>query len=272
MSFTVETETLRGIEIEIIHDDDAYHMNPCEDDEDMPPMLIVSSHDVHNYGLNLDPLQLMTAEDTMANWQAILEAMDGTPDEFHQAVRDRAEEERHAFPYPDDYDSVLSEMLAEGFSSLTSNGVTRSELHVYAALYRIAGVPARVSSHHGHVKGDYMDTLVVHLPKWREKVGAPEYDLTSDDEELNGDRDMRGSAQHYANWAFGDVYGYKVHDPDNEDREDSCWGFICQYGSEGWDYLLTEAREAAAALADDRDAAMAAAIQDDRPDLYQLAA
>lgn len=269
MEYIAHKETRRGMKIEIVQHD-MYGRCPMDDGDCYQPMLVAGTGIIGQAKLK-DPINYLTAEESTKKIAALLDAMDIDHAEFHQEVRDLAEENGWPFPNVEHFDDMVSERYSQLIPSVSSD-LTNDQLKLMADLYRACGIPAQVFNFHGHSKGDYLTILVVEPNDWRERVGAPERNLTSDDPEINGESDMRGTAQTYADWAFGDTYGFRVTDPTNEDREDSCYGFIGSYMSEGWNYMLSESRDAADVLADERDSEIAATIIDTRPDLYQLAA
>lgn len=67
------------------------------------------------------------------------------------------------------------------------------------------------------------------------KIAEHRPDVT--DEELEAE--LVGEVREYGHWANGECYGYIVLDPDGEETDDSCWGFI------GWDAVMEAGKEAA---------------------------
>lgn len=108
-------------------------------------------------------------------------------------------------------------------------------LDICAQLYALLDIPTWCGTVHGYSQGDWADVLVVGSPEATFSNTAPP---TADD--------LKATADLYAAWAFGDVYGYIVEKPlgcamhllaDDPDEwaevewmeVDSCWSF---YGSD----------------------------------------
>lgn len=67
----------------------------------------------------------------------------------------------------------------------------------------------------------------------------------------------------YTAWANGEAYGYVIEDADGDEVPDgSCWGFL------GYDYAMSEAREAFDHAKQAARESGAAALVESRPDLY----
>lgn len=253
MTYIAHEETHAGLKIEIMQDD--MPERPHEHFDCIAPMITISDRMVTKSkgfeaaALPLDHMDDMTA---MKNWRAIVDLIDTeTHDAVFETIIDQSEHKDRRFPYPEDFRDVLVKLFEDAQLDTISR---RDDLEKWAALYRMSNIPASVFTRYGHMKGDMAEILVVHLPEWKEKVGSPDYDLTSDDPEKNGEKDMAGSADLYAAWNYGDVYGYLITDPEDEDGDplDSCWGFYGEYMSHAWNDMIAEARNAAESIAKDR--------------------
>lgn len=92
-----------------------------------------------------------------------------------------------------------------------------------ASLYRFAGIPADTFQRNGCCQGDSVYGLIVMTPEWVESMGVP----YANRGKFNSDKcreDMRGQADDYGAWCFGDCYGFTVSDDNG--LSDSCGGFI----------------------------------------------
>jgi len=187
--------------------------------------------------------------------------MDMPHDNFREALQDHWDSCTHAAPYADPFTwrDVITEMWEQD---------TR-DLRAQAGLLNIVGVPARVFERHGYCKGDSIQILIVHEPDWCKLVGTP---ANRSDDDVKAD--MSGDADQIAAWAFGDCYGFTVTDdhPEATSDDDTCGGFWGAYGSPNYDYMIEEAKRIAEQMAAERDKALAADLEHDRPDLYQIAA
>ena len=95
----------------------------------------------------------------------------------------------------------INELIADEFHN---NLHAADQLEYAASVFRAAGIPAGVYPVSGYVQGAYADVLVVLTPEWARTVGA---DVSDPDA---AGRQMRGAANLYGAWAFGDVVGYQI--------------------------------------------------------------
>jgi hypothetical protein len=95
-------------------------------------------------------------------------------------------------------------------------------------LCKIVELPVFNYASNGYNQGDSMLVMAVATEKWRESVGVRHgdgYDCTPS---------LHCSVETYCSWAWGDVYGYTIHeiirDDDGdevyEDTNESCWGYF----------------------------------------------
>jgi hypothetical protein len=130
-------------------------------------------------------------------------------------------------------------------------------------LYTLLGWPAAALTRNGYSQGDSVDLLFVATPA---HVKACGYDPKKHDYK----KDFAGSADLYAAWVFGDVYGYAVTHTATGDDVADCGGF---YGAiHEAPYILQEAGRAMASDAtrrarDDADS-MARDMTAARPDMH----
>lgn len=88
-------------------------------------------------------------------------------------------------------------------------------------LYRLNGIPAEVFVRYGYSQGDQATGLLVMTPEWKARVGAPHATMRRIEEAV---ADMSLSADEYAAWVWGDVYGFRIMDKAGVEV-DSCYGF-----------------------------------------------
>lgn len=263
---TTDTFTHAGCSIEVWHDD--WHGESLTDalGDRIAPCKVQSWgrqgwEDTYD-GTTFDPWFYKHAGMAlMQNWKAICDLMDMPHDEFRNVLQDHWDDSTAPAPYADPitWGNALYECWLQD----------SRDLRAFAGLLNIMGVPARLFERHGYSQGDSIRVLIVHEPAWRKMVGTP--DNRSDDD-LKAD--MENDADLIAAWAFGDCYGFTVTDdhPDATSDDDTCGGFWGAYGSPNYDYMIEEAKRSAEAIAAERDKALAADLEHDRPDLYQIAA
>ncbi len=118
---------------------------------------------------------------------------------------------------------TLTDVFEQALDDLSKS----AQLDKAAELYTLAGVPAYVGETRGYCQGDWAKVLVVATPEKVKEFGCTE--LKPDD--------LKSSVDLYGAWAWGDVYGYVIEEPElDEDGEvlawhtlDSCWGY---YGTD----------------------------------------
>jgi len=253
----VETITHRGITIKVLHDD--CPMNPFEDWDCEPPIRVYMGRDGYvDYG-DTDPRHYLRENPDLAmtKLHAIAKALDVDVPTLMSGLNDLTIDPAYCAALPS---SAWADVICEW----VADNVDRDELEWRAALWCALGVPAAVYERRGYCQGDYAKVLVVLTPAWTQLVGAPRHEPDS----AASIKAMGHTADLYRDWAFRDVYGYVVTDPDTGDTVDSCWGFYGSYGTKGWDCMLDEARSAASDAADACAARIAAEMEAERPDLY----
>ena len=247
------TETHAGMEIEIWHDET--NREPHKEMECLAPMMTVSGNDGATvYGAkneyNFEPLEWASEVEIMVNIHGIIEIMGLDTEEVFRDIRDRREANKHPFSFPCDF----ADTIRERWSNEESSPHYRSCLEKRAAMFNLFGIAAHVATSRGYCQGHWADVLIVHLPEWKQKCGTPDYDLSVEADRKAFERDAEGDLATWSAWAWGDVYGYTVTDPDGEQDDEHCGGFYGERGSDEWEYMLSQAREAAESMAKDRAA------------------
>jgi hypothetical protein len=205
---------------------------------------------------------------------------------FDQFVREEFCE-NYGFTLREGRREFLADILGSGEDSQTF-------LEFVAALWQLAGVPAKVKESRGYCQGDWAALLIVAHPEavkawgFEQKDGRPNWRRYR----KNCPNDLDRAAETWGAWAWGGgVVGYKVQEidaedvPDLEDDEngpdgvtvDSCWGFYPDKGQDAFDlddshaYAIERATEAAldhvGTRDDEKATAWAAAMYAARPDL-----
>lgn len=164
-------------------------------------------------------------------------------------------------------------LLRDAFDQALADRSMRDTLDILEKLYLMAGWPAFSMTVRGYSQGDWAEVLVVATLAAVERFGVDiehfRMQAKADIEIKNHVTDMdewifnksselmlKGTAELYGHWAFGNVYGYVVEkcvgmvppddfeddpqyfEPEWEETGDSCWGF---YGPDHHDSGLEEA-------------------------------
>jgi len=226
----IETETYKGITINI-HSDD-FPANPFEEFECEPPLLVLGLDDRNPTAYNKAPqrwgdiLELLPPSCfERGKRMELIKKLDGTLREF-------AEENRNMGTI-----EAICTCLTMQYGATPSGWRTAQEWFEAAAwILNWGGIPAVYKQSMGHCQGDIVLCLAVATPAWVEMVGAPPE---------THKRQLWEAIELYGNWAWGNVYGFKLEDGDGNDIDDigcSIWGFY------GWDHeksgLMSEARAA----------------------------
>lgn len=219
---SIETVEYKGWHIEIEHDDDP--QCPWTDWEGEPPIIAANLDGVLvRYALSNEPPELSKPE-IRAHLEELSEFFDYQ--DFFHAVRCYG-----CTQNADDATELVNDAIRERMDELRVS----EKLEVMAELYRWKGLVAITETVHGSVQGESRDLLLVATPSWLDDTGLQGMsaeDLTAQ---------LKASAQLYADWAFGYVYGYTVPEMGTADGS-ACWGF---YGLDNEKSgLLESARDA----------------------------
>lgn len=205
MSFSYEDEIkYQGYKIKVVRDD--IPENPFEAWDGLPPTYVsYGRNGTRSYGgLDLYPPEL-TRDQLKANRKEILRQTSCR--NLLHLIDDYAFHSRNS--YQDAVDAV-NDAIGQYVESLT----VMDKMSLLTLLYAMAGIVSLNSSVSGYSQGDYTDVFVVASPEWIEKTGAV----------VEKPEDLQPTVDLYGHWAFGDVYGFVVKDPDGMEV-DSCWGF-----------------------------------------------
>jgi len=177
--------------------------NPLETWDCEPPVLVYDGRDFRPYGLTETPPDL-NADEVRANAPAIASFLGAST--LLRSVRDFREDEDSAV---DAVNAAINSHIEGEYKS--------DQLDLLAEVWRWKGCTVYSGTRNGYSQGDSADVLVVATPDWCEKAGFTD---PADATEAN----LSATADLYAAWAYGDVYGYSIEDSEGEEL-DSCWGY-----------------------------------------------
>jgi len=207
----METIEYRGYSIEIHRDE--YPANPFEEWDCEPPMVVLyGRYEKSEYWLELTAPTL-TEEQIKGSLPAIKGAL-GITGGLLAFCTD------YAYSYRGNYANA-TDLFNDAIGEYVTQQSDCDKMETLADLYNAIGVPALCTSVQGYSQGDYAELLIVCTPEYQKRIGTK---LTLES--------LRATADLYAAWAYGDVYGYQVPSID-----ESCWGF---YGPDHKDSGLLE--------------------------------
>lgn len=204
-------ETYKGYRIEVLADTGAENPFKCWDG--LPYLAAKHGREITEYGEGTRFPHLNQAQ-VRRHWRQMLDALE-VYDPFLGRVRGFAPNLSGLFDFArlQGRDMPLWESLKECWEQ-----VIGGNLEACAEAWQMAGVSALCTASRGYRQGDYAGLLLVATPKWMQKCGleavTPDY--------------LKSGADLYAAWAWGDVYGYVITDPEGVEV-DSLWGF---YGAD----------------------------------------
>jgi len=240
-ALTEQTLSIRGVELEIWHDQ--FAENPYTWGDCMAPALWFYES-IKEYGDSdlENVIRRMSPAFVSRHWRKIEAIIDNVDTDEPKAIQ---------IEHGGDIGSIRQEYYAECLSDMRSEcwGYICDYFEAIAALYRLQGIEANTFQSNGHCQGDSARGLIVHLPEWKERVG------------FNGDaaQDMQSECDTYTAWAWGEIYGFTV------DEDETCGGF---YGNDVGAFCEHVAHEINAVL-NERAIAFAANVELTRPDMYQ---
>lgn len=192
--------------------------NPFKDWDCEPPILVHTDRTVTGYGLDHCAPSL-TREEIKLHASEIAAFLGAST--LLRAIRD--------YIAPGD-DAV--DLINQAVDGNVSNASNSEKLDLIGEVWSWKGAEHVSVSRNGYSQGAWAEVLVVATPEWKKRMGITE---PMTDESLEATADL------YAAWAYGDVFGFVVEDPEGEELE-SCWGF---YGRDHEKSGLAEAaREA----------------------------
>ena len=214
----MESETYKGYEIEIIHDE--FPENPFEAWDCEPPLAVAYDRNITSYAKqygDVNDVPTLTREQIKANLPAILSMLDLST---VWAIRNAMPSSYH--PY--DIVCCVNDAISEYVNDLSND----DRLEALCDLYNMAGIPALCKSSRGYSQGDYALVLAVATPEFQKACGNGE-GYWDDPQHLQAAIDLWG------NWAWGNVYGYNIEGIDDA----SCSGY---YGDPETSGLLDDAK------------------------------
>lgn len=205
----IESREHNGYTIEIHQD--ICPINPWEFGDCEPPILVAMNdsprdYAVSGYGLD-DSTPALSDEFVREHW-AVMLGMMGRCDSW----LDLLQFAREYCTDPGD----LVDVLREEFEEHVADARVEDRFEAIAQCYCLQGVSATVKPIRGHCQGDFGLVLAVATHQWVEMVGVPA-DLI--------DGQLRDAAKLFEDYAFGNVYGFVVRNPEGEEVH-SCWGYF----------------------------------------------
>lgn len=242
-------ETLNGFRIYAVQDDDA--RNPFIDMDTNPPILTFSNRSVTGYGKGKWEDYAITAHDFLP-----LVSCKKCKEIFADLAGD-ADVKYYVKEYGNARDGLAEYVARDAIDRPRYWSEAEKYFDLLEELANAAKIPCYNGVVTGYSKGDATRVFVAltpatikvwgNSPAWVKEHGAKSAEATAD---------------LYAAWAFGDIYGYEIlevipgdEDEDGEEREDdtgeSCWGY---YGTDHEKSgLLEAARDAVAFLVEERE-------------------
>lgn len=237
--------------VRLIHDDSPE--NPWEVWDCQTPLLSQRGRDAidtHDSGDDIARFFGHVSDSWVSrHWRAICTAMDVDADAEDQDAREHARYHVQA----------LGETRRERFAEYLSEAEGESRFFdMLAGLYTLAKIPALSTEVRGYSQGDWARVLLVATPAHADRCGydfeRPGFDVAES---------LKGDAELWRSYIFGDVYGYAVEDEHGETL-DSCFGFFGSYydgDPTRGGYVLAQAAEA---VESELRARINAAVEDER--------
>ncbi len=202
----VHTEEYLGHTIEIWQDE--FSRDPWKEEDGNPPLAVYSDRDITEYGESVNCVPELTREQIKANIKAICDLCN---------VKTVFALNRLGIGNDDVYENIR-EAIAQHVDDLGYY----DRLKALCDLYNMTGQPALLKSVTGYSQGQWAQVLAVATTQFQADHGDVGYW-----QETNN---LKSAIQLWADWCYGNVYGYKALDADGEEIEDgSCWGFFGDY-------------------------------------------
>lgn len=222
-SFACTEETIQldhGFTLEIVRDefpDNPHDRGDCE----TPALWLTPGAGLKEYG-NAGLQRVLWDMDLgkiSRKWKAIADILDMT----HAEVQTLSTEYKrdNGGCINNARQQVFGEVLGDLKRQAKENYYDAGYLEALCALFRLNGIPAEVFERNGYSQGDEANGLIVMTPEWKERVGAPHATMRRIEEAV---ADMSLTADEYAAWIWGDVYGFRIED-ETGTEVDSCYGF-----------------------------------------------
>lgn len=138
-----------------------------------------------------------------------------------------------------------AQTLMDAFNDLIENQRDRDVLRICSKLYKLLDIPHLLTIAHDYSHGDFSELLIVATPEAVLRLQGADWAPTDAEREQWIKESLEAQAELYRQWMCGEVYGWRVLDPDG-DELDSCWGY---YGD---DHEASGLMEAARASIDGR--------------------
>lgn len=218
------TVTHNGCTIEIHRDSDP--LNPWTEWDCQPPVIALTADGFTRYGDGDDlahPLDGLTDGQISRHWRKIADILN---DDKHDKDA-RAEQAA----YGGSLSYYRRDLFNQALITLRSYGSKHDYLDALASLWKMRGVTTLRTTANGYTQGSWAELLLVYTDKHATACGGN----PTAAEKLES---LKADANLWRQWAWGDVWGYVVTDP-NGDEIDSCWGFFGDYDDE---HMINEAK------------------------------
>lgn len=103
------------------------------------------------------------------------------------------------------------DMLHDAFVAELDQVRSSDLFDIIVELYKLLDIPAYATQVTGHCQGDWAEVLVVATPEAQKAFGCPAEGAERTPEEWA--KDLEATAQLYADWAFGNAFGYVIEAP-----------------------------------------------------------
>lgn len=202
---TYQTTEYRGYTIDIDYDQDAEC--PWHSWDGCTPLLAYTSDGVRPYG----DIPTGVPELTRGDLQTVLSAEKMLEYTTGYTTWQKLREDWPTWHSPSMLDAY--QLAVEHYFDGLSNTDKLDLLHTI--YHDVKGWPAYLCARNGYYQRDWAELLIVCTPEFAKAMGI-KGPVSIDS--------LKGEADLWAAWAYGDVYGYNI-----EEIDDSCWGF---YGSD----------------------------------------
>ena len=128
----------------------------------------------------------------------------------------------------------IEDCINDALHDHITNESGSDKLNALAAVLSMAGIKHLNTSGQGYCQGHYHDILLT---------------VSADDVvEEHKEKLLKAVAEEYRCWAYGDVHGYVIEEKCQccgnwNDSDVSCWGFSGTADSEGYKYMISEAKK-----------------------------
>lgn len=225
----------RGFTIEAMHDESP--TNPFEDWDGHWPMQVrydgrFTDYDKTKTGWSIDStLNRFSDAQLVHDQKAIATILDTTIEWITECFAEDSE----PVGYCHDAD-----VLRTGFDEVLAD-IRKSDLfRAWEQLYEILGIPCIVTDSTGYCQGDYAQLIIVATPEAQAELRSKPDDMSPEAWAETLHKDMQVQADLYTAWAWGNCWGWRVVDK-NDEELDCCWGYYGDHDTSGLEEAAMEA-------------------------------